>query len=84
MELIRKIMSTSRLGAKLNLSDVLVAAKTMSVAKKMDLNVLKGIVRIQFPQILNKIESDYFDWFNLNFERKQEKKKRHWIWRYFH
>ena len=62
--MVRHMMVTTNLGTKLTLDDIIIAATTMSKAKKMDPEVVNAIFRIQFPQMKSTAESSYFDWFN--------------------
>jgi hypothetical protein len=67
VEMVRHMMRTTTLGTKLNLDDIIFAAKTMSKSKKMDYQVVTSIFQIQFPQLINTAESNYYDWFNSRF-----------------
>jgi len=75
VETIRHMMRTTKLGAKLDLPDIMEAAKTMSIAKSMDLQVVQAIFRIQFPQMISQAESSFYDWFNAQWGKKQDKVK---------
>ena len=57
-------METTKLATKLSFKDVTTAAQTMQIAKSLDIEVVTGIFRIQFPQYVASIESDLYDKFN--------------------
>ena len=64
LEMVEHMMKTTQLGGKLDITDILRAALTMSKATRTNPSVILPIFEIQFPQVISKLESDYYDWFN--------------------
>ena len=71
-EMVEHMMKTTQLGGKLDITDILRAALTMSKATRTSPSVILPIFEIQFPQVISKLESDYYDWFNgLKLEKRK-------------
>ena len=74
--MVRHMMRTTKIGRKLQIMDLLQAARTMAAAQRLDFDVAVDIFRIQFPQFMRGVESDYFDMFNMF----KNTKNRRWWW----
>ena len=59
--IVRKLMRESHIGQKLDIQDVIVAAKTMSKAKSMDYDVVINMFRYQFTSLARN-SMDLPDW----------------------
>lgn len=79
VELVRHMMRTTKIATKLEIEDFMEATETMSKAKLMDPEVVKGVFDIQLPQVVSKAESDYFDWFNSYANHDWKKKIMPWL-----
>ena len=61
---IRKMMKESNIGQKLEVPELIMAAKVMGKAKNLDHEVLNGIFAMQVPQIYHKTKASFYDRFN--------------------
>ena len=70
-------MATTQIGTKLDVTDLIRAAMTMSRAQRQNPALIMPIFQIQLPQVTSRMESDFYDWWNAQMWEKDE-----WLDRY--
>lgn len=61
IDVIRHIMMHNNLGTRISVNDVIIAAKVLYQAKKIDQQIIVSMLTIQFPQLAERGLSDIFD-----------------------
>jgi len=67
---IRKMMRESNVGQKLEVHELMMAAKVIEKSKSLDKEVLNGIFAMQLPQIYHKTNEGFIDRFNAAWNGK--------------
>ena len=66
------MMATTQIGTKLDITDLIRAALTMSKAQRKSPALILPIFQIQLPQVTSRMESDFYDWWNAKMWEKDE------------
>lgn len=80
-EKVEHMMRTTQIGSKLDVQDLLSAARTMSKAHKTNPALIMPIFDIQIPQVVSRMESDYYDWFNSMVDKSRKWFKKYSLFR---